>query len=220
VGLLPNPRNDAKLISNELSSLGFEVITKYDLSIEQMRKVLAEFEDKATGADWALVYYAGHGVEMEGHNWLIPVDAKLVRSSDVADETISLDRVFDRVHPAKHLRIVILDACRSNPFVSRMIITRPDRKIGRGLGAVEPQHGEVVFYAARDGSVATDGSGEDSPFALALVRYMQEEGLELGRFFRKVTSTVLSTTNPQQEPFLYGRLPDRDFFFKPPKIER
>jgi uncharacterized caspase-like protein len=84
------------------------------------------------------------------------------------------------------------------------------------LAAVEPENGEVVFYAARDGSVASDGAGKNSPFTAALVKHMDEEGVELGRFFRKVTSTVLNTTNPKQEPFVYGRIPDEDFFFKPP----
>ena len=216
VSPLPNPKNDASAVADELTRLGFKVTAKYDLSVADMRQALSEFEDKAAGSDWALVYYAGHGMEMDGRNWLVPVDANLARSSDVADETIPLDRVLDRVSPAKHLRIVILDACRNNPFVSRMIMNRPGRSIGRGLAAVEPEHGEVVFYAARDGSVASDGAGKNSPFATALVKHMDEDGIELGRFFRKVTSTVLSSTNPKQEPFVYGRLPDEDFYFKIP----
>ena len=91
------------------------------------------------------------------------------------------------------------------------------RAVARGLTAVEPSHGEVVFYAARDGSVASDGTGGNSPFATALVKHMDEDGVELGRFFRRVTSTVLAATGNQQEPFVYGRIPDEDFYFKPPK---
>jgi tetratricopeptide (TPR) repeat protein len=217
VSPLPNPKNDAAAVTEVLTHLGFETITKYDLAAEAMRRTLSEFEDKAAGSDWALVYFAGHGMEADGRNWLIPVDANLARFSDVPDETVALDRVLERVRPAKQLRIVILDACRNNPFISRMIMNRPGRSVARGLAAVEPEHGEVVFYAARDGSVASDGIGKNSPFAAALVKHMDEEGVELGRFFRKVTSSVLSTTNPKQEPFVYGRIPDEDFYFKPPK---
>jgi tetratricopeptide (TPR) repeat protein len=215
-GALTNPKTDASAVAAKLGLLGFAVISKYDLGAAEMRKALSEFEDKAAGADWALVYYAGHGMEMEGKNWLIPVDARLAKSNDVPDETIALDRVLDRVHGARKLRIVILDACRSNPFVSRIVMAGGKRALNRGLAPIEPEHGEVVFYAARDGSVAADGDSDHSPFATALLRHLDEEGVELGRFFRKVTSTVLSTTNPKQEPFVYGRLPDEDFYFKPP----
>jgi uncharacterized caspase-like protein len=131
---------------------------------------------------------------------------------------VPLDRVLERLSVAKKLRIVVLDACRNNPFVSRMAMGRSaTRAVSRGLGTVEPSHGEVVFYAARDGNVALDGTSANSPFAAALVKHMEEDGVELGRFFRKVTSSVLDATGQQQEPFVYGRLPDEDYFFKPPK---
>ncbi len=218
VSALPNPANDAAAIAAELSRLGFEVIEKHDLDATAMRRALAEFENKATGADWALVYYAGHGMELSGRNWLIPVDAQLAGSNDVPDEAVPLDRVLDRVRAAKRLRIVILDACRNNPFLSRMAMTGgKSRDLDRGLARIEPEHGEVVFYAARDGSVAADGAGEHSPFAAALLKHMEEDGVELGWFFRKVTSTVLHSTNPKQEPFVYGRLPEEQFYFKPPR---
>ncbi len=218
VSPLPNPVNDAAALGQELSRLGFEVIVRSDLTADGMRKALSEFEDKATGADWALVYYAGHGMELNGKNWLIPIDAQLVRANDAPDETVPLDRVLDRVRAAKRLRIVILDACRNNPFLPRMAMSSATvRAIDRGLTRIEPSHGEVVFYAARDGSVANDGAGGNSPFVTAMVKHMGEDGIELGRFFRKVTSDVLAATNNQQEPFMYGRLPDEDFYFKPPK---
>jgi tetratricopeptide (TPR) repeat protein len=218
VSALPNPKRDSAAVSAELAQLGFEVIEKHDLGVIGMRRALGEFEDKAAGADWALVYYAGHGMELAGQNWLIPTDAVLTRSSDVPDEAVPLDRILERVRAAKKLRIVILDACRNNPFLSRMVMMGgKSRSVDRGLARVEPEHGEVVFYSARDGSVASDGDGEHSPFAAALLKHMSEDGVELGRFFRRVTSTVLSSTNPKQEPFMYGRLPDEDFYFKPPK---
>ena len=166
-----------------------------DLGVAAMRKALGESEDKAAGAEWAFVYYAGHGVELNGRNWLIPVDAELVRATDTPDEAIPLERVLDRLTVARKLRIVVLDACRNNPFLARMAMGRATtRAVARGLTAVEPSHGEVVFYAARDGSIALDGSGENSPFASALVKHMNEDGVELGRFFRRVTSAVLAAT--------------------------
>ncbi len=215
---LANPVNDAMAMGRSLTRLGFEVVEKHNLGVAQMRDALRDFEDKASGADWALVYFAGHGMEMSGRNWLVPVDARLGRSTDLGDETIQLDRVLERLSGAKKLRIVILDACRTSPFIARMAVTRGmARSVRFGLAPIEPSHGEVVFYAARHGSVAQDGAGNNSPFAEALVKHMGEEGMELGRFFRKVTSSVIETTANEQEPFHYGRIPDADFYFKPPR---
>jgi uncharacterized caspase-like protein len=217
VSQLKNPVNDAAAVAGKLTRLGFEVVEKHDLGAAQMRQALRDFEDKAGGSDWALVYFSGHGMEMNGRNWLIPVDAKLARSTDLGDEAIQLERVLERLSEAKKLRIVILDACRTNPFVARMTMSKGMvRGVTRGLAAIEPTHGEVVFYAARDGSVASDGAGANSPFAMAFLKHMDEDGVELGRFFRKVTSSVLAATNKRQEPFVYGRIPDEDFYFKPP----
>ncbi len=215
VSRLANPVNDAAAVAGTLTRLGFEVVEMHDLGAGQMRDALRDFEDKAGGAQWALVYYSGHGMELNGKNWLIPVDAKLARATDLADEAIPVDRVLDRLAEAKKLRIVVLDACRTNPFLARMTMNRGGRVVTRGLAAIEPTHGEVVFYAARDGSIALDGAGANSPFAEAFVKHMDEDGVELGRFFRKVTSNVLVATNNQQEPFVYGRIPDEDFYFKP-----
>ncbi len=215
VSRLANPANDAAAVAGTLTRLGFEVIERHDLGAEQMRQVLRDFEDRAGGAEWALVYYSGHGMELNGKNWLIPVDASLARATDLADEAIPVDRVLDRLAEAKKLRIVVLDACRTNPFLARMAMNRGGRIVTRGLAPIEPTHGEVVFYAARDGNIALDGAGANSPFAEAFVKHLDEDGVELGRFFRKVTSNVLAATSNQQEPFVYGRIPDEDFYFKP-----
>jgi len=220
VATLPNPVKDADSIAEALSRLGFEVTHLDDLGISSMRKALAAFEDNAKGADWALVYYAGHGMEMEGKNWLVPVDAVLAKSSDVADEAIPLERVLERVRPANSLRIIILDACRNNPFLSRMVMGRGGtRSVARGLAPIEPQRGEVVFYAARDGHVAQDGNGTHSPFAQALLKAIEKPGLELGFFFREITSEVLEATAPEsQEPFVYGSLPRQQYYFKSAEV--
>jgi uncharacterized caspase-like protein len=218
VDRLKNPANDASAVAGALTRLGFDVVEKHDLGVVQMQRVLRDFEDKAEGAEWALVYYAGHGLEQNGKNWLIPIDAELTRATDLPDEAIPVERVLDRLSGGRKLRMVILDACRTNPFLARMVMNgAATRAVVQGLAAIEPTHGEVVFYAARDGSVAADGAGANSPFATALLKHMEEEGVELGRFFRKVTSRVLAMTKNQQEPFVYGRIPDEDFYFKPPQ---
>ena len=216
-GPLKNPANDAAMVGGALSRLGFEVVEKRDLGVEQMRGALRDFEDKAAGREWALVYFSGHGMELNGKNWLLPVDVALSRASDLPDEAIPADRVLERLSGVNKLRIVILDACRTTPLVERMAMNKGiTRTVAHGLAAVEPTHGEVVFYAARHGSVALDGTSANSPFASALVKHMAEDGVEIGRFFRKVTTSVLAATNNGQEPFVYGRIPDEDFYFKPP----
>jgi tetratricopeptide (TPR) repeat protein len=218
VGRLPNPTRDVAAVAAQLKKIGFEVIDRYDLDEKAMRSALREFESKVAGADWALVYYAGHGMEMDGRNWLIPVDASLERATDVADEAVELERVLERVREAKRLRIVILDACRNNPFLSRMVMAGGRaRAVQRGLADIEPEHGEVVFYAARHGTTAEDGANQHSPFTTALLKHLGTEGLEISLFFRKVTSDVLASTTPKQQPFVYGSIPADDFYFIPPK---
>ncbi len=220
VGELPNPRRDARDVAAALRDAGFaEVVELYNLGIQQMREALAAFEDKAAGADWAVVYYAGHGIEVDGRNYLVPVDAKLNRASDVEDETLALDRVLARVAAAGKLQLVILDACRNNPFKARMVVTgAAKRAIGeRGLARVEPAHSNVlVAYAARDGEAALDGrAGDNSPYARALVKRLGERGLEVGTFFRKVRDDVLAETGGKQRPFEYGSLTGQLLYFRP-----
>jgi tetratricopeptide (TPR) repeat protein len=214
---LANPVEDARRVAEALRASGFrEVVDRYDLSLEQMRAALSGFEDKVAGADWAVVYYAGHGIEVDGRNFLVPVDAQLKRTTDVEDETIALDRVLARVAAAKRLQLVILDACRENPFRRRM--TGATRSIGeRGLARIEPsQPNLMIAYAARDGQVALDGkAGEGSPYARALVKHLAEPGVELGVLFRRVRAQVLAETGGRQRPFEYGSLTSEDLYFRP-----
>ncbi|MEW6769551.1 MAG: caspase family protein [Pseudomonadota bacterium] len=219
VGKLENPANDARDVAAALRKVGFtEVIERYDLGVRDMRRELGAFEDMANGADWAIIYYAGHGIEVDRKNFLIPVDAILKRSADVEDETVELDRVFVRLAGARKLQLVILDACRNNPFASRMVqVGALTRSVGtRGLGPVEPTYPNLlVAYSARDGQVALDGSGGHSPYALALTKRITEPGLELGKFFRLVRDDVLKETGNKQRPFEYGSLTSEDLYFRP-----
>ncbi len=218
VAPLPNPKKDARDVAAALRAAAFtEVVEHYDLGMREMLRVLAQFEDKATSADWAMVYYAGHGIEVDGRNYLVPIDAELKRATDVEDETVALDRVLARIARAGKLQLVILDSCRFNPFKQRMLGTGTRAISERGLGRVEPaQPNVIVAYAARDGQVALDGkAGDNSPYARALVKYLDEPGLELQRFFRKVREDVMAETGGQQRPYEYGSLVGPDLFLKP-----
>ena len=217
VGALPNPAGDAALVADALGSEGFKVTLVRDATRTAMLKALQAFSDEADQADWALVYYAGHGIEVGGVNYLLPTDVELRSDRDAQDEAISLNRVLETVENARKLRLVILDACRNNPFTYTMKRSIRIRAVERGLAPAEPQAGVIVVYAAAAGEVAEDGAGDHSPFAAALARRMQEPGLEVSRLFNVVTADVLDATGHRQRPYQYGSNPSREeFYFKPP----
>jgi tetratricopeptide (TPR) repeat protein len=214
VPYLPNPQRDAKAVAATLRKLGFEtVIAENDLTRDQFRAALAAFEEKSADVDWAVVYYAGHGIEVGGANYLIPVDAKLATSDDVEWEAVKLDIVLRATQKAKKLRLVMLDACRNNPFVSRMRVADATRSIGRGFGRIEPGKGTLVAYAAKDGELAQDGDGDNSPFTTAFLKYAVKPKLEINLLFRHMRDEVLRATKGVQEPFTYGSLPGEEFYF-------
>src|SRR6476660_10090987 len=208
VAQLTNPVNDSAKIASTLKDAGFDVVdSRRDLPAAETRRVLRDFADRARDADIAVVYYAGHGIEVDGGNYLIPVDAKLERDTDVYDEALSLDRVLLAVEPAKKLRLVILDACRANPFSKVMKRTVASRAIGQGLAKVEPTSPNMLIaYSAKAGSTAADGDGKNSPFTVALSEHLTTPGLDVRRAFGFVRDDVLKTTNNRQEPFVYGSL--------------
>jgi tetratricopeptide (TPR) repeat protein len=211
---LPNPLRDADAVAEALRNVGFQSVqVEHDLTREQLTKALRRFEDVAATANWAVIYYAGHGIVLNGENYLVPVDARLVSDRDVQDEAVPLDRVLLATERAAKLRMVLLDACRENPFIVKMKQTVASRSLTRGLAAIEPGVGTLVAYAARDGQVALDGNGDHSPFATAILNHLQTPNLEIGMFFRIVRDDVRSATRRQQEPFVYGSLPGEDFYF-------
>jgi hypothetical protein len=218
---LPNPVNDGNTIAATLKDAGFDVVeNRHDLVAADTRRALRDFADRARDADIAVVYYAGHGIEVDGGNYLIPVDAKLERDTDVYDEALSLDRVLLAVEPAKKLRLVILDACRDNPFSKNMKRTVASRAIGQGLAKVEPNSPNLLIaYSAKAGSTAADGDGRNSPFTVALSKHLTTPGLDVRRAFGYVRDDVLKTTNNRQEPFVYGSLGGEDVALVPaPKV--
>ena len=212
VAPLTNPVNDSSKIAATLKDAGFDVVdTRRDLAAAETRRALRDFADRARDADIAVVYYAGHGIEVDGANYLIPVDARLERDTDVYDEAFSLDRVLIAIEPAKKLRLVILDACRDNPFARTMKRTVASRAIGQGLAKVEPTSPNVLIaYSAKAGSTAADGDGQNSPFTTALSHHLTKPGLDVRSAFGFVRDEVLKTTNNRQEPFVYGSLGGED----------
>jgi len=212
VARLTNPVNDGNTIAATLKGAGFDIVdNRHDLGAADTRRALRDFADRARDADIAVVYYAGHGIEVDGGNYLIPVDAKLERDTDVYDEALSLDRVLLAIEPAKKLRLVILDACRDNPFAKSMKRTVASRAIGQGLAKVEPSSPNMLIaYSAKAGFTAADGDGANSPFTVALSKHLTTPGLDVRRAFGFVRDDVMKTTNNRQEPFVYGSLGGED----------
>jgi tetratricopeptide (TPR) repeat protein len=215
VPALPNPRRDAQAIAEALRSVGFETVTlARDLPRDKLVDALRAFATDAERADWGVIYYAGHGIEVGGVNYLIPVDARLISDRDAQFEAVSLDQVLGAVEGARKLRLVLLDACRENPFARQIRRTAAARSVGRGLARIEPGPGTLVAYAARDGQVALDGDGQNSPFTSALLKRLKDPGLEINKLFRLLHDDVMEATDNRQEPYTYGALPGReDFFF-------
>lgn len=215
VGMLPNSARDASSIAAALRLNGFETTSVLDATRTQMISALRDFEKQADNSDWALVYFAGHGIEIGGANYLVPVDAQLESDRDVGDETVPLSRVEAAVQGAHKLRLILLDACRENPFLVRMQRTASvSRAVERGLARVEPNPGTMIVFATRQGEVAQDGDGDYSPFTSAFLKELQIPGRELRRLFDFVRDDVMATTQRRQAPYTYGSLPaSEDFYF-------
>jgi tetratricopeptide (TPR) repeat protein len=157
VPMLPNPQRDAALVASTLKRIGFESVTlQTNLGRESLTNALRDFAQAADTADWAMIYYAGHGMEVGGTNYLLPVDARIASDRDISFEAVSLDQVRNVVGRAKRLRLIILDACRDNPFANQMkrSLTVASRSVSRGLASVEPEAGTLIVYAAKDGETA------------------------------------------------------------------
>jgi hypothetical protein len=205
---LPNPANDAGAIALLLKRAGFDTVEMHEnLNVQEMRRAVRDFSARTNDAEIALIYYAGHGMEVGGINYLVPIDATLRRDIDVEDETVSLDRLLQVTEPAKRLRLIILDACRDNPFVSTMARTMVSRAIGRGLARVEPTtSNSLIAYAAKAGMTAADGGKTHSPFTSALLKYLVVPGLDIRLAFGQIRDDVMKATSNKQEPFVYGSL--------------
>jgi tetratricopeptide (TPR) repeat protein len=211
---LDNPPRDAKLLADQLKSLGFQTVTlANDLTRDKFFEALKSFAAEAEKADWAVIYYAGHGFEVGGVNYLVPVDARLAVDKDAEIEAVALEQVIATVGGARGLRLVILDACRDNPFASTMRHTLELKLVDKGFSDIEPSAGFMVVYAAKHGETALDGEGKDSPFATALAHDIKEH-VEVRKLFDIVRDDVWTATKHGQQPFTYGSPPGReDFYF-------
>lgn len=213
---LPNPTRDAADVGRALERLDFKVTQVKDATAQAMRRALVEFGRSADGADLAVVFYAGHGMEVGGENWLIPISAELRSDTDIESEAISLRSVGLQVSKAKKLGLVILDACRNNPFAAKMKRSLSTRAVARGLAATEPSDNVLIAYAARDGTTASDGEGRNSPFTASLLRHIETPGLEISFLFRRVRDDVMAATRREQQPFVYGSLSKEEIYLKAP----
>src|ERR1700681_1264660 len=217
---LANPANDAAAVTDIFKAAGFDVVeSRRNLKNAELRRILNNFYDRTRDADIAVVYYAGHGIEVDGSNYIVPVDAVLERDRDVYDETISLDRLVQSIEPARQLRLIILDACRENPFSQSMKRTLATRGISRGLARVDPMTpNTLIAFAAKAGSTADDGNGKHSPFTTSILNHLTTPGLDLRKAFGIIRDEVMAATNNKQEPYVFGSLGGADVALVPAPV--
>jgi hypothetical protein len=214
---LPNPINDATDVAAAFERLGFSVQLIKNGTFDAMRRSLLSFAQHVPSADIAVVYFAGHGMEIRDENWLIPVDAELKVDFSAGQEAISLGSILPIASKARKLGLVILDACRDNPFGRQMQMSQPGRALApRGLVAVDPPNSVLVAFAAKHGTTANDGQERNSPFTTALLHNLEIPGLEISYLFRNVHDEVVSSTGRQQEPYVYGTLSKEPIYLKAP----
>lgn len=202
---LPNPRNDAEDMARALEAIGFTVTFAQDLGRAAMNRVVREFGERANGAAVALMFYAGHGMQLSrgvsGENYLVPIDARLADIRDVDEETLSLTRVLERLDGAIS-RIVILDACRDNPLAAQMRGQTATRSAARGLARAEAaERGTLLAFSTEPGNVALDGQGRNSPFAGALLEHLPTPGLDVRLVLTRVRAAVVTATQGRQTPW-------------------
>jgi hypothetical protein len=214
---LENSRNDADDISEQLKRVGFAVIDGRDLDRSAMFAALGRFAQRVRGTDAGLVYYSGHGMQINGQNYLVPVDLKLAGGSSFTPfDLVKLDDVVEALNYTAGVKLLVLDACRDNPFANSVADNKGSRGIGatRGLAKIERSQGMLIAYSTQSNSVAADGIGRNSPFTAALVREIQVPGLEVATVFRRVAINVNRETQGAQTPELSVSLL-QDFYLNP-----
>ena len=215
VPALPNPKNDAAAISTALDRLGFTVLTGLDQSISEMRDLIRAFSEQAEGADLALFFYAGHGLQVAGNNYLLPVDAALERERDLDFAAIDLQLVLRQLEESAKNSVILLDACRDNPFETALTRsmgnTRSAVALGRGLAPVETLGGALIGFATDPGREAYDGQGQHSPFTEALLKHIETPGLEINAMMTRVRADVVAATSLRQRPWATSSLLDELF---------
>ncbi|HVZ01195.1 MAG TPA: caspase domain-containing protein [Dongiaceae bacterium] len=212
IGSLPNPVNDAGLMAQALQQTGFTVIKVIDADQKKLKRAIIDFGDKLTAAGptaTGLFFYAGHGVQVKGMNYLVPIGADISKESDVGIEAVSADDVLQQMEYAgARVNIVVLDACRNNP------LQRGFRSVTRGLAPMDAAQGTFIAYSTAPGSVAADGSGQNSPYTQALAKTITTPGLGIEEAFRDVRANVMKVTDNKQVPWDSSSL-TAPFYFKP-----
>lgn len=222
---LTNPPNDARAVAQALRAIGFEVDIGVDLGKAQMEGKIRDFLNKAETAKIALLFYAGHGMQDRGKNYLLPVDAKLEKSSDLDFNTIEVDKILDNLNDSLRTTIIILDACRNNAqvrsFASRTAASRAS--VGAPTAFVpyaEVGSGTLIAYSTAPGRVALDGAGNNSPYTEALLQHINTPGLELQQMLRRVRASVVAATNNRQTPWENSSLTTDIYLAGPPSGQR
>jgi hypothetical protein len=209
---LKNPANDATDIAAALRRLGFDVLVGTDLSSNGMRELLRSFSDKLDHAKIALFFYAGHGLQIDGHNYLVPVDARLSKVGDVSLDAINLSAVLQQMESFQRTSLVFLDACRNNPLAERLarsVGRTRSQSIGRGFARVESGAGTMIAFATAPDTEADDGGdGRNSPFTTALLEHIASPGLDVALVMRRVRSGVMKSTANRQVPWDHSSLTD------------
>ena len=212
---LANPINDSADVAAALADLCFEVTLLNDVDRATFDRGLRDFRREVAQVDLALVFYAGHGIEVGGRNYLVPVDAELERDVDAEWEAVDLDSVLRATATAMR-QVVILDACRNNPLarsMQRSVMSRGST--GLGLAPPATNDNQLVAYAASAGNTASDGAGRNSPYTRALLQHLREPGLEINILFGKVRDTVRTSTEGAQIPGFYNQLPGEPYYLNP-----
>lgn len=217
---LPNPPDDGRAVAGALSRVGFEVIEGYDLTNAAMTAKLKEFSRALQGADVGLFYYAGHGMQVAGENYLVPVDASLKDERDLEFEAIKVDLVLRQLLRDAKIKIVILDACRDNPLaaqISRSMGAARSRSANplAGMAAIDAQNatGTMIAFATAPGTVALDGNGGHSPFTTALLNHLETPNLDIDLMMKRVRGDVARSTGDRQQPWTNSSL-TTEFFMK------
>ncbi len=207
---LTNPVNDARAMSEVLRKLGFDVVTLLDASYPDMLNEVRRFGDRSRGGGGiGLFYFAGHGIQMSGTNYLIPVDADIRKEHEVKYNTLNMNQVLDEMELSRNrVNIIILDACRNNPFA------RSFRSISKGLAHIDAPSGTLIAFATAPGSVASDGVGANGLYTEEILKYIQEPGVPIEQVFKWVRGGVLKQTSGEQVPWESSSLVG-DFYFNP-----
>ena len=205
---LPNPANDARVIAQALRDIGFDVTDGFDLARDGMEQQIRTFLHKSENARVRLFFYAGHGLQVGGKNYLVPIDAKLERAGDLLLDTVEVGTVLAQMEAEKRVNLVFLDACRDNPLsrsLARPLGTRSSN-VGVGLAPIQSAIGTMITYATQPDNVALDGDGRNSPFTTALLKHIATPGVDVGALMRRVRADVIAATHEKQVPWDHSSL--------------